>query len=579
MRHTLRRQPGAGSCKVFLFLLFVSVFLCFFAVSCKGTEVYSFGWFDERGSRLAFSSSVAGSDVSSFSRQGEKRRYTLAKAAEVPEGYSVRLSFSALSGGTEFQVGYGDEKGKNTSVLCSIPEPGQFAFVLPFSGPNALRWVEVKILKMPQQISSGQDGSVQSSQNGSDAQALDSHETLSPPLSLQEIRFVSPMRGMRHENNTLELSPHFSFETKNGSGHYEIRGPFSDLPSGIMDSMQLEVVLEGGSGIAALFWGDQKLTYRHGEEKSAFSLPCSLFADTPDRIALDVKDDIRVISFCVVQSKATTELARIDPGLLVYHAPLDDKPYYLARWDLRPEVLLFLFKDYAIQDRYLKRLAFFVEKIGFVGRLAQDSEIADLHGWNAHDYRPEDLARFFDTAAGQKFPLSAEEIELRELLIKEGVILKNGTRIVPGKGAIVSITQASPAYLQYRFLAHELSHALFFTDGRYKDLVLSLYQKMTDDEKWFLIRYFRWMRYDVDSSYLMANEMQAYLVQQPLKDLEKYFSDTLGDRLAKEHPELADAIHGYMQQHLSALVAIARQLDSYLQASYGFETGRLYRVS
>jgi hypothetical protein len=108
--------------------------------------------------------------------------------------------------------------------------------------------------------------------------------------------------------------------------------------------------------------------------------------------------------------------------------------------------------------------------------------------------------------------------------------------------------------------------------------VLSLYQKLTDDERWFIIRYFRWMHYNVDSSYLMANEMQAYLVQQPLKDLETYFSNTLGERLAAEHPELEDAIHEYMQRHLSALVGTAQQLSSYLQASYGFEPGRLYRV-
>jgi len=216
--------------------------------------------------------------------------------------------------------------------------------------------------------------------------------------------------------------------------------------------------------------------------------------------------------------------------------------------------------------------------MGFVGRLAQDSEIADLHGWNAHDYRPEDLARFFDTATAQKFPLSEEERELEQLLIKEGIIVQNGSRFSAGRGAIVSIAQESPAYLQYRFLAHELSHALFFTDSRYRDLVFSLYQKLTDDEKWFLIRYFRWMQYNVDSSYLMANEMQAYLMQQPLKDLEPYFSDTLGERLAQDHPELEDTIHEYMQLHLSALTTTAQQLGSYLEASYGLEPGRLYRV-
>lgn len=567
-RAILDDRPVRGH-RGFFFVL-GCLFLCVSLLSCGGKEIHAFGWFDERGARLAFSGSVTGSDVAHFSRGGETARYTLATPAHLAEGHAVRLSFSASSGGIEFQVKCGDEKGRASVALCSIPTQGRFSFVVPFSTQNGLRWIEVKVLKIPEQSSGGRGGKAQ--------QTVAEQGAPEPALSIQEIRFVSAMRGVRRENEGLEISPHFLFETKGGKGHYEIRSPFEGLPSEVKESMQLDVGLDGEAGTATLFWGDQKLTYRHPGQRSALVFPSSLFASVPDRITLDVSDALRVERFCLVQTAPTTELACIDPGLLVYHAPLGDKSYYLARWDLRPEVLLFLFKDYATQDRYLKRLAFFVEKIGFVGRLAQDSEIADLHGWNAHDYRPEDLARFFDAAAVQKFPLSAEERDLEQTLIKAGVIVQSGARILAGKGAIVSIAQESPAYLQYRFLAHELSHALFFTDSRYRDLVLSLYQKLTDDEKWFIIRYFRWMRYNVDSSYLMANEMQAYLVQQPLKDVETYFSTTLGERLAADHPELTDAIHEYMGRHLSALVATAQQLSSYLQASYGFEPGRLYRV-
>ena len=51
-----------------------------------------------------------------------------------------------------------------------------------------------------------------------------------------------------------------------------------------------------------------------------------------------------------------------------------------------------------MQDDLLKRMAFFTEKEGFRGRLAADEEIKDLHGFNAHDYRAETLAAFFDLA-------------------------------------------------------------------------------------------------------------------------------------------------------------------------------------
>ena len=54
--------------------------------------------------------------------------------------------------------------------------------------------------------------------------------------------------------------------------------------------------------------------------------------------------------------------------------------------------------SYEIQDAFFKRLAFFVEKAGHAGRIESLSALGGLHGYNAHDYRAEDLARFFDTA-------------------------------------------------------------------------------------------------------------------------------------------------------------------------------------
>mgnify|MGYP000928978100 CR=1 FL=1 len=84
-----------------------------------------------------------------------------------------------------------------------------------------------------------------------------------------------------------------------------------------------------------------------------------------------------------------------DPHGVLGEGPGQGEEYRWYRWDLLPSVILFDFRNYDIQDAYLKRLAFFVEKRGFVGRLAPNQEIAPLHGWNAHDYKAEDLARFF----------------------------------------------------------------------------------------------------------------------------------------------------------------------------------------
>jgi hypothetical protein len=577
VRPTAKKNKG-----LFSKILSICGFLCFLLFpilidSCKAKEVHAFEWYDEDGKRLAFTCSLIDKNVGIFEKQGDKERYNLIKPIKVSEGYSIRILVSSSSNETEFQLNIGDEKGKAKSIQCSIPDAGSYAFVIPLSEIEAIRWIEIKVLKLSSNMSSGNIDSLKAASKD-DSKAAMSESFNSPCLSIKELRFVPPFRGMRIENNITDISPHFFCENRGEKKRYEIIAPFSGLSSELSLRMKVEIKLEGSTGLATFFWGNQKISYLHRGNESSFVIPCNIFENSPDRITMEVKDDIKVSAFFLSPFKSVEEPPSIDPGLLVFHSPLVTNPFYLARWDQRPEVLLFLFKDYAVQDRYLKRLAFFVEKMGFVGIIAQDSQIADLHGWNAHDYRAEDLARFFDAAAIQNFSLSDEEIELRELLIKNGIILRSGSKYLPGRGALVSISQESPSYLQYRLLTHELSHALFFTDSRYRDLVISLYQRLTNDEKWFLNRYFQWMRYNVNSSYLMANEMQAYLVQQPIQDLEKYFSKTLANRLIEDHPELSDDISSYMEQHLDALLSCTEQLSSFLKSAYGFEPGMLFRV-
>jgi hypothetical protein len=386
------------------------------------------------------------------------------------------------------------------------------------------------------------------------------------------------MRGVSIEEAMTRISTDFVLLPARDKNRYEIRKLPSAWSEHMISKLQLEVSIQGDPSNVSISFGNKTMMYRHTGGAAYFILPYSLLGNNLDIIEMDAPSTVRVLRFCVSTSTVLDELYQIDPGLLVQQLSLGSSEYFIARWDANPDTLLFLFKDYATQDHYLKRIAFFIEKIGYVGQLAQDSEIANLHGWNAHDYRSEDLSRFFSAASAQQFPLSREELSLRDILLKQKIIIKQGSSFSPGKGAIVSITQESPRYLQYRFLSHELSHALFFNDTRYRDLVISLYDSLSDQEKWFLLRYFRWMGYNVDSSYLMANEMQAYLVQQPIKELPRYFKEALGKTLSNAHPELALQIDEYMQKNLDTLGESAQQLGAYLKASYGFEPGMLFKI-
>ncbi len=309
-------------------------------------------------------------------------------------------------------------------------------------------------------------------------------------------------------------------------------------------------------------------------------IPASAFSSTaaPDSMKISAPDAVG-LSAAYIESLPEKQAKLADPGvLLLGNGPGEDEDYSWYRWDLLPSVIMFDFKDYGIQDEYLKRLAFFVEKKGFVGRLAPDSEISSLHGWNAHDYKTEDIARFFSLAESQKFPLNDKELRLRDFLLEQGLLEKKVRGYGYKEGAIISITRESPAYLRRTFLTHESTHAIFFADQRYRKLSMDLWASMPKDEKWFWLLYFGWMNYDTSSAYLMANEVQAYLIQQSPKRAKEYFTKTLVERLLENHPELEEKLTLYMEEFGESFEARARTLDAWLRSTYGFGAGTTYFI-
>jgi hypothetical protein len=130
-----------------------------------------------------------------------------------------------------------------------------------------------------------------------------------------------------------------------------------------------------------------------------------------------------------------------DPGqILTWDQSSWRKPdYELFSWSRFPRVLILDFATYQVQDAFFKRLAFFVEKAGHAGKLESFAALKGLHGYNAHDYRAEDLARFFTTARKDPAGLSAEEGELERLLEDNGVLKQTSDGSAPGDGCVLSI--------------------------------------------------------------------------------------------------------------------------------------------
>jgi hypothetical protein len=224
-----------------------------------------------------------------------------------------------------------------------------------------------------------------------------------------------------------------------------------------------------------------------------------------------------------------------DPGLILDYpeSVWRDENYEFFAWEAFPNIIIFDTKNYEVQDKMLKRLAFFVEKKGFRGRLAPDAEIENLHGWNAHDYRAEDLSQFYETARKENFPLNNYEINLREILESAKIIFLQDGSYAAGSGAIIAISRESNEYLRNLFMAHEGFHGIFFVDVELRELSRLHYNGLDVDSKRFIRSYFDYQNYDTEDSYLMINEYMAHILQQGPSFAGEYFGKTLPERLNK----------------------------------------------
>jgi hypothetical protein len=250
----------------------------------------------------------------------------------------------------------------------------------------------------------------------------------------------------------------------------------------------------------------------------------------------------------------------------------------LFSWSVFPRMLIFDFKNYAIQARFLKRLAFFVEKQGFTGELHPNETIRDLHGWNAHDYRARDLAAFFDMAARQNFPLNKEERVLAQILVDNGIIRKNGDGYEPGRGGFITVSRESSSRLRHLLLTHEGAHGLFFVSPRYRERISEIWSPLSELEKNFWSRFLAWRNYNVEDQYLMENEFQAYLMQQHISYTDTYFKEYILPRYITAFPEHEEEMRRLLEEHPDHFVLNTRKVSDAARKAAGVTAGDLVRL-
>ncbi len=275
-------------------------------------------------------------------------------------------------------------------------------------------------------------------------------------------------------------------------------------------------------------------------------------------------------------ASADVALADVASALLADPAPADLRQVIDAeppagtmpavevyRWERFPDVLIVDSASFAVQDRLFTRLAYYLEKRGFRGRLLSNAVLVGRHGWNAHDYDGAGLSDFFSAAAARSFPLNPEEIALRELALRQAIIVPSREGYGPGRGAILGICRASSRVERELLLTHESFHGVFFTSAEYRQFCQGLWDSLSPELRSFYERFLDSLGYDTDAPTLVVNELQAYLMQQPLAYAPGYFDRFLALEEGRGSPPVAPW----------ELLANAQSLDAFARERFGFGAG------
>ena len=195
-------------------------------------------------------------------------------------------------------------------------------------------------------------------------------------------------------------------------------------------------------------------------------------------------------------------------------------------------------QDMREQGQMFARIALFVET-----RNAPKTEVIPLDalsGWldkhntsletvtAGNNLRASELARFYNTAAVQKQPLSSHEHALFEALIEHGILERRARGVQPVQPERILLTAPQPSRVQgcsactvtqdgrEAILAHELGHARFFVDQVYRDFCLWFWSHgLPEPARQAFHRLFVLRGYDENNRDLLANEMQAFLMHTP----------------------------------------------------------------
>jgi len=211
-----------------------------------------------------------------------------------------------------------------------------------------------------------------------------------------------------------------------------------------------------------------------------------------------------------------------------------------SRFEPNPAIVVIEYPNLREQGLAMNRLAAMFEKrSGRRDSVLTEAELDQLMRrsgdsmasfYQGHDYPAAKVARFFSLAEAQRVPLSAQETQLRSLLLEAGFMKRGATGAFQAMGeqAVVSFTGVQPddpatapdetidGLRREAVLRHELSHGEFFTNAAYRAHSLKFWRhELREQERRIFSTYLASLDYDARDEDLMANETQAMLMHTP----------------------------------------------------------------
>lgn len=416
-------------------------------------------------------------------------------------------------------------------------------------------------------------------------------------FKVTEAQITEAVLGWKNENIPL-----FAFGPSGGKIKWDFNSvdfsdaknlfPDQNIPTRIMPKIEIGITDSDYIGTSK---NQKRITFSAGSEKLSIRLSKNANSKTLQTSALknpfekfELQENKELVKKLIMKP-SNPILAQDTEGKVLYPLKTDlglinnwpqknwrRSDYEIFEWELFPGVLVFDFANYKIQNQFFTRIAYFVEKAGYKGTLVSDDFVENKHGYNAHDYKANDLANFFSLVEQENFQINSYEEILKEILIANKIIQKDKDGFKARKGAVVSFSRESPEYLRHTFMAHESWHGIYFTDEDFRNIVATCYNMFDEDSLNFLKKFWETqpgLGYDTNDEYLMQNEFMAYIMQQSFSNVRNYFIQVAGrGSVNRIQPESAEYIRSTNAQ---AFVDAAEILNSYAFDNWGLACGRV----